>query len=359
MPSSKSTSRSKWILYAMLGASLLALVFFAMTHRPPETAEKVADKPLAVSVQELKAGPIPDLVSIPGRLEATVEADLAAEKPGLIVELTADKGDRVQKDQVLMSVDDRSWKAFVDKAEIDLREANKSLKRWEELRKTGAVSIDEYDTIKARQELAAVALADARAHWERCRIVSPCDGIVANRYVDLGEYAREGDPAFKVVQIDPVKVAMDISERDIDAMKIGSPVIFSVDALGGQSFTGQVAFISPLAARDSNSFRVEASAPNPELTLKPGMIARASLTRRIWEQALAVPLSAVVPQKGEYVVFIVQDGRAVRRVLRIESMVGQYAVAASGVSEGDLLVLDGARTLMDGAPVTILENPGK
>jgi membrane fusion protein (multidrug efflux system) len=357
MSSSKPASRAKWILYGVLAVSILLIIAFAMTPRPPEKTEEVADKPRAVTIQSLRAERIPDTVSIPGRLEAKVEADLAVEKPGLIVELTVDKGDHVQKGKLMLQVDDRSWKAMADKARIDLREADKSLKRWEELRKTGAVSVDEYDNIQARRELAAVALQDAEAHLERCRVISPCDGMVADRLLDLGEYAREGELAFKVVQIDPIKLVMHVSERDVAFMKPGQSVSFTVEALGGQSFTGQVSFISPVAARDSNSFRVEAAVANPDSILKPGMIARTALVRRIFESALAVPLSAVIPQKGEYIVFVVQDSRAVRRVLRIESIVDQLAVVLSGVTEGEQLVLEGARTLIDGAPVTTTDNP--
>jgi multidrug efflux pump subunit AcrA (membrane-fusion protein) len=91
--------------------------------------------------------------------------------------------------------------------------------------------------------------------------------------------------------------------------------------------------------------------PDPDSRLRAGMIAEVALVRGVAEQAIVLPLAAVVPHKGDYVVFVVEDGHAVRRLVRIDSFVGHEAVIRSGLSAGERVVIEGQRTLQDGMPV--------
>jgi RND family efflux transporter MFP subunit len=103
----------------------------------------------------------------------------------------------------------------------------------------------------------------------------------------------------------------------------------------------------------SNTFRTEVRLANPEHLLRPGVIARASLTRRVLRDALSVPLRALVPVKGQYVAFCVKDGRAVRRLVTIAAIVDSAVVVREGLQEGDAVVVEGQRALTDGAAVTV------
>jgi membrane fusion protein (multidrug efflux system) len=174
---------------------------------------------------------------------------------------------------------------------------------------------------------------------------------VNDRQVEPGEYIHSGTPVFKVVNIDRLKLVLDIPERDITAISDGKHIPFTVNALPGQTFTGTVRFVAVLAARQSNAFRVEAHVENPDHILLPGMIARADVIRGVLTDSMVVPLSAIVPKKGDHVVFINDAGHALRRVVHIHRITGSNAILSSGLSQGDALIVQGHRSLVDGAPV--------
>lgn len=351
--SEKKNRTGAIILYAILAALIAVIVFIVATKQPPAPVEKPAEQAVPVTAITVRARTVPDLLKVPGRIEADVDVQLALEKPGVVIELGADKGQEVKKGQLLLRIDDRAWKLMVEKAELDLREARKDLDRWDELKKTGAVSVNDYEDIRTKKELAEIAISDGRLQLEKCALYSPIAGMVANRFVEVGEYMKDGEPAFTVVKLDPAKLVLDIPERDVAALKTGDAIPFELDALPGQSFTGTVSFVSPSAYPDSNAFRVEALAPNGDARLKPGMIARVKVARRARENALAVPLNAVVPKQGEHVVFVVENGRAVRRLVKIDAIVDRDAILASGLRDGEQVVVEGNRTLVDGMPVAV------
>ncbi len=333
---------------------LLVLAIAALALRPfkQDAARPAEEKAVPVTTCRIEAHAVTDAVTLSGRLEPWIEARLAPAKAGLITELSVDKGDAVRAGQTLLRLDDRSWRVFLARAEIDLREARKDHERWAQLKAAGAVSGSDYDRARARLDLAEAAAEDARVQVSQCELKASFDGEVADRTVEVGEYAKEGDAAFHIVCIDPLKLTVDLPERDLGAITAGQVVTFELDALPGNTCTGMVTFVSPAAFRENNAYRVEARVPNADRRLKAGMIARVRLVRRERSGAVAVPLTAVLPQKGEHVVFLVREGRAVRRRVILDAIMGREAVLAGGVEPGDVVVLEGNRMLVDGMAVT-------
>jgi membrane fusion protein (multidrug efflux system) len=338
--------RALWIIFLIL--VVLVLLLLALPKRREGIAE-AGEKPVAVRALIVEPRRIADSVQLPGRIEARVEAVLGAEKGGRVAEIAAEKGDRVRAGQVLLRLDSRTWQALLDQAEIEEREARKDFERWQELKKAGAVSASDFDAVRTRRDVAEAARALAAAHVSQCDVKSPIDGTLDDRLVEAGEYATEGLPVFKIVDADTVKLVIPVPEKDISPVRAGEPVSFTVSALGGRSFTAEVSFVSATAARENNAFRVEASAQNPSGELRPGMIAEATLVKGWREDAIVLPLAAVVPRKNEHVVYVVENRRAVRRVVQLDRIVGHEAVIASGVGAGEQVVVEGQRALVDGA----------
>ncbi|MBN1269347.1 MAG: efflux RND transporter periplasmic adaptor subunit [Kiritimatiellae bacterium] len=351
---SSRSGRFLQIAVIAIGVLIVGLVLVLALGRK-EVPEDTAEKAVPVRLMAVEPRTVPDMIVIPGRIEPFVEADLAVEKPGRIVGLTADKGDRVEAGQVLLRLDSRMAEAALKQAEIEHREAAKELERWKGLEKAGAVSASDFDSIKTRLDNAEVMLEQARVSLSQCEVRSPIAGIVDQRHVEEGEFANEGMPVFKVLDIDRVKLAVNVAERDVYSLKHGDDVNFRIAALSGQSFTGRASFVSSLAGRESNSFRAELLVANPGHLLKPGLIAEVMLVRRVRDDAIVLPLAAVVPQKGDHVVYTEKDGRAVRNLVRIEALIGSEVVLSEGIAPGDRVIIEGQRSVLDGALVEILE----
>jgi RND family efflux transporter MFP subunit len=316
------------------------------------------EKPLAVQVTPIHLRETADLMVVPGRVEAFARAKVSTETAGRIVEIPANKGDRVEAGQTLLKMDGRTAEDTMRQTEIQDRQAEKDIARLVELKKTGAVSDSDFEAAKKSRDLAAVAFEDAKVRFSQCEIRSPIAGVVNDRYVELGEYANSGVAIFEIVNNDRVKVAFNVPERDIASLSVDREVTFAVEVFPDHVFTGKVSFVAAAANKDSNSFAGELQAENPDHMLRAGMIARVSLASKVGRQAMVVPLAAVVPQKGDYVVYAVEDGRAARRLVKIDEIKGSEAVISEGISDGDNIVVEGARALVDGMPVRVVSTDG-
>ncbi len=354
----KPNGLAGWIVWGILLVVVLLILVMVgsklrqyeirIVRKPPKDEQAPKEATVAVRTLTIEPRQMRDTITIPGKIEGLVEALLSVEKPGRITKLLADKGDTVTKGQRLLQIDDRVWKAALKQADIECREADKDLERWKELETAGAVSVKDFDDIQMRKEMADVAREQAHVALQQCEVRTPINGVVADRFVERGEYANEGEAVFIVVDVSKVKVIIDIPEKDIFSVERGVEIEFTAEAVGDDVFVGAVSFVSPLASRENNSFRTEILVDNSDLFLKPGMIASVKVVRGTKNNAIVVPLSAVIPKKGEHVVFIAEDDRAVRRTAKIDAIVGDEVILSSGIFVGEKVIVEGHRALADG-----------
>lgn len=295
-----------------------------------------------------------DVVFLPALIEANVNATLSAEKAGRIIELTADRGDRVEKGQLLLQIDDRIWQANLKQANIAAKDAEKNYERFKKLLDSGAVADREYDRTETAYVQAAAMATEARINIEQCRVNSPITGIVNDRFVEAGEYVQPGTPVFQVVDSATVKVVIQIPEKDIFSIAQGQSIPFTVQPLPDRIFEGTVTFVAAQADRRNNAFRTEITVDNADATLRPGMIAQIEFHRGINENRVSLPMSAVLPSKGNHIVYLAVDGQAVRRKVQIETITRKRALISHGLEDGEQVIIEGNRTLSDGQRVEIM-----
>ncbi len=346
-----STNQVMWLLIGIM----LILILISMRLR-----RQVADIPpppepvIPVEVMTLSGRARNDDLLLPGRIEPALRAKLPVDKPGRVTRIHVDRGAAVTNGQLLLEIDDRVWQAMLDAAEIEWREASDEVSRWNELDQAGAVSQSDLDRIRNRLDRAGVALREARAHLSQCRIFSPADGIINERFIEEGEHAPEGKTLFELVVDDPVKLLLEVPEKQINHLHQGQIIEFLVEASPATSLTATITFMATAARPENNAFKVEATSANPSGALKPGMIAGVRIPRITDGISLAVPLDAVIARRGEHMVFIVEDGRAARRLVRLGKIHGAEAMIDAGLAEGDIVIIKGNRDLIDGARVRVI-----
>lgn len=206
-------------------------------------------------------------------------------------------------------------------------------------------------TVQAQAAGAEAGLAAARVRVRDLILTAPFAGTIVQRMVEPGESVSPGIPSFLLAQLDEVHVELAVPERYRAALRVGQTASVTVDSLPGRTFTGRIAEISPGASAVSRSFLVKVRVPNRERMLQPGMFARGTIVTGSRPSVLQISERAVMTTAGGPVIFVVKDGRAVRRAVTLGDRQEGLVEVKSGVQVGELVVVEGQEGLTDNQAV--------
>ena len=203
----------------------------------------------------------------------------------------------------------------------------------------------------------AADLETARSRLADARVLAPPGGpwAVAGRLVSVGEYVREGTALFELVTFDPLLLRARVPERYSPLVRVDQAMTLRVEAFDERGFPGRVARVNPTIEADSRTFGVEAVVANARGELRPGAFARATLVVGA-DDVVVVPLDAVVSFAGVDKVFLVEQGKAVERLVKLGARVGPL-VEVTDLPVGTPVVVSGQSVLTQGVAVAIAPAP--
>jgi len=313
-------------------------------------APSSADDAVRVEVAVVQPSQASIVLELPGEIAGAEDALLAAAEGGIIEKVLVDAGDEVRRGQKLVVLDRAVLSAQLAQAEAQQAQAESEVRRLEAL---GDLATEQA-LVQARTNLAS---AEANAQMLAVRVArstvkAPFSGVVGGVAVEVGEYAQPGSPVLRLVQLQPVKVNLPVSDRDVVALREGMDARVRTGA-SPDIVEGTVSHISPVADLNTRSFVVEIEVDNEARTLLPGMIARVEVDRDLGSDRIVIPQDWLVTQLDSYGVFIVQDGQARWREVTIDEIVGDRVLVGSGLTSGDKVVLTGQHDLVDGDAVRV------
>jgi membrane fusion protein (multidrug efflux system) len=316
----------------------------------PDPAEK---RERGVQVRTLVIEPVEfeEKLEVTGVLEPWEEVALSTEMGGLVREVNFEKGDRVASGRVIARIGDDLAAARLDQARADLAEAESNFEKVSRLVEREAVPEQDLDTATARRDRMRGLVRERELILARSVLRAPIDGFARDRMVEPGEVVAPGAPVTTLQRIDRLKVAASVPDTEISWLGVGSAGVVKVDAWPGREFPATVGFLSPSAEEDSRGFPIEMELPNRDLALRPGMVVRLELTKRRIDDAVTVPMDALVTRLEGRVAFVVEDCRAVIRPVAVTTTEGDRALIESGLAAGEELVVEGQRDLADGRRV--------
>lgn len=305
LPPSRSGPLKKAVVWlAVLGLGFGGYKWW-MGNRP-------AAGPVEFKTVATDKGDLIQSVTANGQLKALVTVDVGSQVSGNVRKLYADFNTRVTNNQVLAELDPSTYEARLLQAEADLASAEASqmlaelnAKRAEELFKNNLISRSDHDQTMAelKQRNATIKmrnaqLKSAQVDLERTTILSPIDGIVISRNVDIGQTVQASFTSptlFNIAKsLEQMEIAAMVSEADIGAVEEGQEVKFTVDAFPSRTFTGLVSQVryQPTTNQNVVNYATIIAVSNKDLKLKPGMTANVSIVTAKKTGVVRVPNAA-------------------------------------------------------------------
>ncbi|WP_419780660.1 efflux RND transporter periplasmic adaptor subunit [Maridesulfovibrio sp.] len=334
----------------ILGILILSL---CGCNSDPKTEASAAapEKAVRVSVVEVTPVTIQDMLTLPGETAPDKDVCVSSESAGTVVWLGVKEGDTVRKGQLIARLDGASSGAKFDRAKAAKRLAAEQLRRRKELLNKGVLAQEEYDQIKAELDQSEASLKEMQVNVEYGIVRAPIAGVINKRYIDRGERLEVGSNVVDIVDSSTIKTYINVPEMDISYIKKGQQVAVSVDALPGKIWEGVIDFVSYKADRFSKTFEVKVLTDNKDGEIRAGMLARVSLLRRTVKNALTTPLSAIINQGGERIIYVEKDGLAQVRTIELGVIDGDRAQITKGLEAGEKLITAGHTMVEDGMKV--------
>lgn len=291
--------RLSYVLFVFFVIS--SVCFLVSCEKRQETAKQ--DEAIPVRVMKVESRDIQETLDYVGNIKAQDEAVVYPKVSGKIIEKLKEDGDKVNKGDVI---------AYIDRDEVGFT-------------------------------------------FEKAPVESPLSGIVGRVYVDKGTSVASQTPVALIVDMDKVKIALDIPEKYFPKVSLGQSAEISIDAYPEERFIGEVSKISPVVDLETRTAPVEIVISNTDHRLKPGMFAKVQLTI---EEHKAVPVilkEAIIGKEPFTYVYMVDGKTAYQRSVKLGMHQGPYFEVTEGLEKGDLVVIMGQQRLRDGVTVSVEE----
>ena len=347
------------------------------------SAAPAAEPPaVQAALWKLEARPFHITVPITGTLVSSTRVDVKAETTGRVLRFDKKEGDPVAAGEVVVAVDEESYRlavrqaesavqvteAALEKARVLEAHARSELERARNLVRSGgitdrdlkAAAVAEQDA-RAQVALAGAQVAQARAaldiagkHLRDAAVRSPVSGEIQRKHVNAGAYVEPPTAVFTVVDNSRLELESPVATSDLGSLRRGQKVTFAVNSYPGAVFTGAVEEINPAIETESRSARLRIRVGSSGGRLKAGMFAQGEILTGVQANALIVPAAAVYRDDRsakEGSVFVAENGRAALRKVRIGRERDLQAEIVEGLKPGDLLVAEQSIEIAEGVRV--------
>jgi len=334
-----------------IGIMMLALTIGLVSCGKSGDAKKkaVEEEIPNVQVQQVKLQDVEQSAQLTATVLPEVKNNISPSTPGRIRKIMVEVGAFVSKGQKLVQMD----AANLSNLETQVENYQRMYNRVAELFSVGGASQQELDNAKLQLDVAKTNLQNLA---ENTYLLSPTAGVVTARNYDNGDIYSGQLPILTVMQINPVKLVINVSESYYSQVKVGMPATIRFDIFEGETFTGKVSLIYPTIDERTRSFSVEIKLNNNNYKVRPGMFGRVDLKFGTAKR-IVVPDMAVIKQtgSGEYFVYVYKDGAVIFQKVELGRRLGNEYEIISGLNDGDQVVVSSQAKLADGKKVNLVK----
>lgn len=289
-----------------------------------------------------------------GTVEEVSGASLSFTTGGTIMQLRVKVGDRVSKGQLIASVDPTQVKSSYEMAHSTKLQAEDAYKRMKQLHDKG--SLPDIKWVEAQSQLQQAVAAEniARKSLGDCNLYAPFSGVVSEKYAEVGQVAAPGMPVVKLVTTTALNVKISVPESEMAGIHVRQRARIQVQALDGKQYDGYVVEKGVIADPMSRSYNVKIRVEGADNALLPGMVSQVSLGKMdvMANKDIVIPASLVqIADDNSRFVWIDEGGKAVRRSITLGEYRSNGVVVASGLKNGDKLIVEGQQKVCTGVKV--------
>jgi len=319
-----------------------------------EVKQQRKPRTISVKVTQAQLAQCKDVIEALGSARANEQVLITFKYSDLVEDVSFKDGERVNKGDILVQLNNQQAGAKVKELEANLADAVAQLNRYQDLLKNRATSQSQVEQHEAITKAIAAQLLSARTHFNDLTIRAPFDGVLGFRQISVGAYVKSGDVITSLDDLSVVKVDFSVPERFFTTVKVGQMVEATNTAYGEKVFSGKITSIDPRIDNITRMVKVRAEIYNPNYELRGGMLLKIDVERSI-EEVLQVPESAIIPIEDKQFVFVVEQGKAKRKQVVVGKRKPGVVEILAGIIAGETVVIEGALKLREGTNVNVLE----
>lgn len=338
-----------------LRLALCAMVVIAAagcSRSPPSAATKASSQAVDVVTVAAAMQPLGIEIEAVGTAGANESVEVTSKTSNTVTAIRFEEGDRVRKGSVLVELDSAEARASLAEAEAALAESQNQFKRSRDLFTSRALSESQLDVIEATLKANQARVDVAKARLADTIIRASFDGNTGFRRVSVGSLVSPGTVITTLDDASLIKLDFTVAETYIHVLEKKLPVIAATAGLPGREFHGKVTNLDSRVDPVTRSIAVRAELPNPKGELRPGMFMTVRLQGEV-VPALLIPEGAIVPEQGHMYVFVVDNGVALRREVKLGKRRPGEVEILEGLKEHERVVSEGTQNLRDGLAVRV------
>ncbi|MBA7496820.1 Macrolide export protein MacA [subsurface metagenome] len=369
-----------------------------------EQAKKPEDLPLPVKVIPAQKSQLIIKLKAPGEAVTSKKINMKADIAGIVKRLKVEESQHVKQGELLVELDDKEYRLELERVEASrlkvlsellvekrfaeseeeppysnkqiVQKAKEEFEKARELYQKGLISRKDFEEASVQYELdliesgekkeeilaaskgltqAVIEVKRAKINLEKTRILAPFSGIITDIKISPQEHLTSGRELFTLVNISQIQVHVKVLESEIGRIKVGREVVIRFSAYPEKVFKGKVKAISPVINPEDKTCNVIVEVANPEEEIKPGMHAEVEIPAEIHKDRLLIPQEAVLVRAGRKLAFVVENGLAKWRYIKVGLENEVYAEVLEGVKEGEFVIIEGHFTLAHDARVRIVK----
>lgn len=319
--------------------------------RPADSIETIASTPLPVEVILPRNADIFATYNTTTSIAADADAPIPARVEGEVVEILVEEGDQVQLGQLLARLDGERLRLELRQAEANLEKTTREFQRFTDLQERGLVSAAAVDSMRYDMEALEASFALKRLFYSYTEIRAPITGVVSTRSIKVGQHISVSDLTFRITNTSKLVAYLKIPQSELTKFSAGIVATVRVDAMPEHTFSALIARISPTIDARNGTFRATAFIENDAGLLAPGMFGRFEIAYEKHTNALLIPAAAIVEEDNQSIVYIVDNGSAVRRTIEVGIEQDGNVEVLGGLDGDERIIVTGQTGLRDGSKV--------